>query len=202
MAHRSQSVGALFRQLVESVAVLDRTPVMDGTAAAGVATTYARGDHVHPTDASRAPLASPVFSGTPSLPTGAIAVTQTTGNSSTALATTAFVAATVTSIAVPAPSITMPAMDGTAAIGVSTTYTRADHVHPTDTSRAPLASPTFSGTVTIPGVVNASNAAAQVVEWLEWSKRPATDQRRAPTNATAAQHHLVISLVYGRRLGC
>ena len=158
-------------------------PVMDGTAAIGISTTYARGDHVHPTDASRAPLASPVFSGTPSLPTGAIAVTQTTGNSSTALATTAFVAATVTSIAVPAPSITMPAMDGTAAIGVSTTYTRADHVHPTDTSRAPLASPTFSGTVTIPGVVNASNAAAgQVGEWV--SAQQLTNV--ALTNATAA----------------
>jgi hypothetical protein len=33
---------------------------------------------------------------------------------------------------------------------VSALYSRADHVHPTDTSRAPLASPTFTGTVTIP----------------------------------------------------
>lgn len=38
-----------------------------------------------------APLASPAFSGTPSLPTGTTGVTQTAGNSTTALATTAFV---------------------------------------------------------------------------------------------------------------
>lgn len=33
------------------------------------------------------------------------------------------------------PSSTTPAMDGTAAVGTATTYARADHVHPTDTSR-------------------------------------------------------------------
>lgn len=36
----------------------------------------------------------------------------------------------------PSPSSTAPAMDGTAAAGSSTQYARADHVHPTDTSRA------------------------------------------------------------------
>jgi hypothetical protein len=40
-------------------------------------------------------------------------------------------------------------MDGTAAVGTATTAARADHVHATDTSRAPLASPTFTGTVTV-----------------------------------------------------
>lgn len=43
-----------------------------------------------------APLNSPVFIGTPSLPTGTTAVTQTAGNSSTAVATTAFVAGAIT----------------------------------------------------------------------------------------------------------
>jgi hypothetical protein len=38
-----------------------------------------------------APLASPTFTGTPSLPTGTTGVTQTAGNNTTALATTAFV---------------------------------------------------------------------------------------------------------------
>jgi hypothetical protein len=38
-----------------------------------------------------APLASPAFTGTPSLPTGTTAVTQSVGNNTTALATTAFV---------------------------------------------------------------------------------------------------------------
>jgi hypothetical protein len=32
------------------------------------------------------------------------------------------------------PSSTLPAMDGTAAVGTSTTYARGDHVHPSDTS--------------------------------------------------------------------
>ena len=47
------------------------------------------------TNQSYAPLASPAFTGTPSLPTGTTAVTQTAGNNSTALATTAFVQAAV-----------------------------------------------------------------------------------------------------------
>ena len=44
------------------------TPVVNGTAAVGVGTTTARGDHVHPTDTSRAPLASPALTGTPTAP--------------------------------------------------------------------------------------------------------------------------------------
>ena len=73
---------------------------------------------------------------------------------------------------VPAASSTTPAMDGTAAVGTGTTYARADHVHPVDTSRyaatnpsgyqtaaqvtaslapyAPLASPALTGTPTAP----------------------------------------------------
>ena len=36
----------------------------------------------------------------------------------------------------PSPSVTIPLMDGQAAIGSLTTYAKADHRHPTDTSRA------------------------------------------------------------------
>jgi hypothetical protein len=43
--------------------------------------------------ATKADLASPTFTGTPALPTGTTAVTQSAGNSTTALATTAFVTA-------------------------------------------------------------------------------------------------------------
>jgi hypothetical protein len=46
-----------------------------------------------------ATLASPTFTGTPSLPTGTIGVTQTAGNNTTALATTAFVTAAVPAFA-------------------------------------------------------------------------------------------------------
>lgn len=52
--------------------------------------------------ALKAPLASPTFTGTPSLPTGTTATTQTVGDSSTKLATTAFVAAQAFSSTLPA----------------------------------------------------------------------------------------------------
>jgi hypothetical protein len=45
--------------------------------------------------ATKADLASPTFTGTPALPTGTTAVTQSSGNSSTLLATTAFVQAAI-----------------------------------------------------------------------------------------------------------
>jgi hypothetical protein len=114
------------------------TPVMDGTAAVGVGTAFARSDHVHPSDTSRAPLASPAFSGSPTAPT-TIADT-----SSTQVATTAFVLGQAGALA--------PTMDGTATVGTSLRYTRQDHVHPTDTSRAPIASPTFTGTLRAPTI--------------------------------------------------
>lgn len=65
------------------------TPNMDGTAFTGTAKRFALQDHVHPTDTSRAPLASPALTGTPTAPTA------TTGTSNTQIATTEFVANTV-----------------------------------------------------------------------------------------------------------
>jgi hypothetical protein len=47
---------------------------------------------------TKADLVSPTFTGTPTLPTGTIGVTQSTGNSSTALATTAFVQAALSAL--------------------------------------------------------------------------------------------------------
>lgn len=45
--------------------------------------------------ATKADLASPTFTGTPTLPTGTISVTQSPGNSGTAISTTAFVQAAI-----------------------------------------------------------------------------------------------------------
>lgn len=81
--------------------------------------------------ALKAPLASPTFTGTPAAPTAAA------DTSTTQLATTAFV--------IGQGSTANPAMDGTAAPGTSAKFSKADHVHPTDTSRAPLNSPVFTG---------------------------------------------------------
>lgn len=69
----------------EGAAATTTTPKMDGTAKVGTEKAFARGDHVHPTDTSRAPLASPTFTGTPKAPTASA------GTSTTQIATTAFV---------------------------------------------------------------------------------------------------------------
>ena len=86
--------------------------------------------------AAKAPLASPALTGTPTSTTAA-ADTNTTQ-----VATTAYV--------VGQASAATPVMNGTAAVGTSLKYARADHVHGSDTAKANLASPTFTGTVTIP----------------------------------------------------
>lgn len=187
-------------------------PLMNGAVAIGTSLRYARADHVHASDTSRAPLSSPVFTGNPQGPT-ALA-----GDSSTVLATTAFVTtadnlkanlASPTFTGVPAgptaavdtnttqlattayvvgqayaklasPTFTgtpaaptaaadtsttqlattafvvgqagsvNPLMNGAAAVGTSLRYSRQDHVHPSDTSRAPLASPALTGVPTAP----------------------------------------------------
>lgn len=86
-----------------------------------------------------APLASPALTGNPTAPTQAV------DNSSTRLATTAYVIGQASAVA-----DGTPAANGTAARGTSTHWARADHVHPTDTTLAPLASPTFTGNPVAP----------------------------------------------------
>jgi hypothetical protein len=81
-------------------------PVMDGVAAPGVATSWSRGDHVHPSDTSRYAATNP--SGYQTAPQVAAAIVARAAS-------------------------TDPLMDGTAAAGVATTWARADHVHPSDT---------------------------------------------------------------------
>jgi len=60
-------------------------------------------------------------------------------------------------VSVPVASSSSPAMDGTAAVGTSNNYARADHVHPKDTSKANLASPTFTGTPKAPTAAAGTN---------------------------------------------
>jgi hypothetical protein len=65
--------------------------------------------------------ASPTFTGVPTTPTAAV------GTNNFQIASTAFV--------IGQASATTPAMDSTAAVGTSTRYARADHVHPSDTAK-------------------------------------------------------------------
>lgn len=59
-------------------------------------------------------------------------------------------------------SSTSPVMDGTAAVGTGTTTARGDHRHPTDTSRAPIASPSFTGTLTHSGDIVLSGSGKRI----------------------------------------
>lgn len=133
------------------------------TATDSVAGVLSAADHTTYTGyaasiALKANLASPTFTGTPSLPTGTIGVTQTAGNSTTALATTAFVTtadnlkanlASPTFTGTPTlPTgtigVTQTAGNNTTALATTAFVTTADNL------KANLASPTFTGTPTLP----------------------------------------------------
>jgi hypothetical protein len=97
---------------------------------------------------------SPALTGTPTAPTAAV------DTNTTQIATCAFVLGQAASAT--------PLIDGTAAVGTSTRYARGDHVHPTDTTRAPIASPTFTGTVTSPRTIcGTSGSSGQYAVTLE-----------------------------------
>ena len=109
-------------------------PPMNGTASAGTSNLYSRSDHVHATDStllSRAPIASPNLTGTPTAPTAGA------GTNTTQIATTAFVLGQASS--------TAPPMNGTASAGTSNLYSRSDHVHATDSTRIPNSVVTAKG---------------------------------------------------------
>lgn len=87
------------------------TPLMNGIANTGTELAYSRGDHVHPSDTSKQDV-------------------LTAGSGIDITGTTISVNA-----AIPAPSNNNPNMDGTGDAGSSTNYSRADHIHPSDTSK-------------------------------------------------------------------
>ena len=119
--------------------------------------------------ATKADLVSPTFTGTPTLPTGTIATTQSFGNSTTALATTAFVQAAmaalhpVGSIYINATNATNPGTllgfgtwtafgAGRVPVGFDSTNVLFDTAEETGgTTDATLLSHTHTATVTDPG---------------------------------------------------
>ena len=115
----------------------------------------------------KADLASPTFTGTPTLPTGTIATTQTASNNSTAVATTAYVDAADALKA----NLASPTFTGTPTLPtgtIATTQTASNnstaiattaYVDAADALKANLASPTFTGTVTIPSGASISGFA-------------------------------------------
>ena len=94
-------------------------PLMDGTAEVGTANAFSREDHRHPSDTSKVDVVSGK-----GLSTNDFTDTLKTKLDGIESGATANVASSAD-----------PQMDGTKTAGTSTDYARADHVHPTDTSR-------------------------------------------------------------------
>jgi hypothetical protein len=123
---------ALTANIPPSPAASTTPPSMDGTAAVGTGTTFARADHVHPSDTSRYAASNP--SGY-----------QTAAQVANALTSYALIAN------VPVASNAVPAMDSVGSSGSSPAFTRGDHVHPTDTTRVALTGGTMTGILTLVG---------------------------------------------------
>jgi hypothetical protein len=128
-----------------------RTITLSGAVAGAVAFDGSANVTLTTTSTTLAPKASPALTGTPTAPTAAVQ------NSSTQIATTAFVNAEIAADRPYEATIGNVKMDGTAALGTSTGVARGDHVHPTDTTRAPLASPTFTGVPAAPTAAAGNN---------------------------------------------
>ena len=133
-----------------------------------------------------APLASPTFSGTPTLPTGTIATTQTAADNSTKVATTAFVRGEVTALVNSATATLDTLGEIAAALGndanLSATLTTSIGL------KAPLASPTFTGTVTLPsGTVTSAMILDGTIANADISTTAAIDLGKLADVSTSAQ---------------
>ena len=108
---------------------------------------------------TKAPLASPTFTGTPTIPTGTIATTQTAGNNTTAVATTAFV---TDAVAAGVASATVDNLDDVSDVTITSAAT-GDLLKWNGTAwvnaagYALLASPELTGTPTAPTAAAATN---------------------------------------------
>lgn len=148
----------LTRDASGNVETRDITSIVASTITNGVTTSSPSQATVFTALALKANLASPTFTGTPTLPTGTIGTTQVAGNSTTALATTAFVTtadnlkanlASPTFTGTPTLptgtiAVTQSAANSTTAVATTAFVTTADNL------KANLAGPTFTGTVTLP----------------------------------------------------
>lgn len=105
--------------LIGSATPSNTTPQMDGAGAPGVSVNYSRGDHQHPTDTSRASATA--------------LADEVTARTNKDLSLDGDIAAVDAKIHF---SVSNPLMDGSPSAGFSTDQARADHIHPTDTSRA------------------------------------------------------------------
>lgn len=100
------------------------------------------------------------------------------------------------SVSSPLPSNANPIMDGVAAPGINATYSRDDHVHPTDTSRAPLNSPALTGTPTAPTATPGTNTTQIATTAFVDAASPDPSTTNPVMDGTAA---VGVSLLYSRQ---
>lgn len=105
------------------------TPLMDGIASIGTLQTYARSDHRHPSDTSKANLSGAAFIGNISAPV--INATSEVKENGVRVFSPNNPPPTGSQ-----PSDDLPLMNGTASAGLSNEYSRCDHVHPSDGGKA------------------------------------------------------------------
>ncbi len=176
--------GAITNAMLSNTAVANLTGTNSGDQTAATVSSVPAGSisatnvqaAINELDTEKASLASPNFTGTPSLPTGSIAVTQAPANNSTALATTAYVdnaASTVVTAASTAilgtAGILPVSKGGTGATTLTgyvkgngtTTMTATATIPVADVvGAAPLVSPAFTGTPTAVTQAPANNSTA------------------------------------------
>ena len=135
---------------------------MNGSVALGTSGNVPDAAHVHPIDTSRAPVASPVFTGGLTFPPWVTGATYTTkqnveennlgyiclvGHTAGTFATDLASGYWQSTGATFETSTGNIKMNGAVALGSSGHVPDASHVHPVDTSRAPIASPSFTGAI-------------------------------------------------------
>ena len=113
---------AAISEIPPSAPPADTLPLMNSVANPGADTKFSRSDHVHPTDTTRYATSNPA-------------------GFQTAAQVTASLTPYALASSVPAPSSTPPKMAGAAVVGTAATWARADHAHPTDTTRYDIANP-------------------------------------------------------------
>jgi len=140
--------------------------------------------------------------------TSALSTVATSAASALATATTAAAAAAAAMAAIPAAASTAPLMDGVVSVGAASAYARADHRHPTDTSREPAITAGAAGQwwrydktwaalsasdvgglgalATLSQVADAQVASGAAVSWSKISKSGAAAADVGALGATAA----------------
>lgn len=131
------------------IAFSSAAPLMDSSSASSGSSPYqARADHVHPTDTSRASAVD-------------LALLSARMDAFSGSAT---------------PSNTAPVMDGTAAAGVSNSYSRGDHVHPSDSSKLDTTGGTVYGPLEVRGhlteVKKTGIISTNAIGWVRVAKVP------------------------------